>query len=174
MKAFLWVFLALLGITAALATNSIDTEIDRNLPSGKAPPISARDLRTVLHDMNAHTTGDVFYVTDYGALCDGSGTDDSAAINSAISAARAKQAANGLWSVTIQFPANGICTIKSTLNFTGHHSPPNTPFGVTPLGVRVQGGNIECRVTAGPCLDALGSLSMTFSDMSICPLNSQS
>ncbi len=50
-----WIIAILLCVTPALA-DSIDTEIDTVLRSGQAPPISATQLRGVLHDMNAHTS----------------------------------------------------------------------------------------------------------------------
>ncbi len=42
-----------LAWTPAAIADTIDTEINTSLPSGKVPPITASDLRTVLHDMNA-------------------------------------------------------------------------------------------------------------------------
>ncbi len=51
----IWIIAILLCVTPALA-DSIDTEIDTVLRSGQAPPISATQLRGVLHDMNAHTS----------------------------------------------------------------------------------------------------------------------
>jgi len=129
--------------------------------------VVAQTIGGAIISIYAQNTTYSFSVMDYGARCDDV-TDDAVAINSAIAAARAQQATAPLWTVTIQFPPNRTCLIRSTLNFTGHHSLSSpTPFGASFAGGFVQGGNIDCQVNGGPCLDALGAMSMTFADMHI-------
>jgi hypothetical protein len=126
---------------------------------------SAADAQT-LGPLPPPITDIVINVQAYGAVCDG--RDDSAAINSAISAARSLLNASPATGITIQFPSDKLCMIRSTLNFTGHHSLVSpTAFGNSFLGLHVKNGNIDCQVTGGPCIDALGAMSLTFTDMNI-------
>lgn len=113
-------------------------------PGGNGSSVTATGSTTAR--TAADRAADVFNVMDYGAACDGT-TEDSAAINAAFAAARAVAHPKLNQTARIASPPNRTCLFSSTINATG----------LTFMGISVEGGVLDCAVTGGICIDALGS-----------------
>lgn len=101
-----------------------------------------------------------FNLLDYGAFCDGS-TDDAAAINTAVSAARSNTAApGGVQAVKILFPPGRTCLIKSSINLTGF-------TGSYQVFVDGAGAALLCETSGTPCIDALSSRFIHYEHLAI-------
>jgi hypothetical protein len=97
---------------------------------------------TTARSANARAA-DVVNIADYGAKCDGS-TDDSVAINNAISVLRTSTSGAKLVG-----PSGKTCRFNSALNFTGIKT-----FGTTVDG---SGVTFLCGVVAHACIDAFNT-----------------
>lgn len=98
--------------------------------------------------------------TQFGAKCDWNGTtgtDDTTAINAALTYAKALPAAGSLARpFQLVSPKNHSCLITGPLNFTGIVLPGNS----------VSMGTIYCK-TAAVCIDALGSRFIKFDELTL-------
>lgn len=114
------------------------------------------------------SSSSVVDVRNYGAVCGGAGVgDDTAAIQSAINAAKAiLNHVNVFFSkgLTLQFPANQSCNITSTLNFT---SVPGSSDGFVYDGVVINNANINCRSNGTPCVDMRGTRGMHWNNLTL-------
>jgi hypothetical protein len=107
---------------------------------------------------------DVINVKDFGAVCDGA-TDDSAAINAALTAARTVNSIANQPAIVV-FPSASRCHFVSTLNFTGLQTRGNI--------IRDNGAVLDCAVVGGACLDGLGTRYLKWEDVTLQATNSAS
>lgn len=153
----------------ALATvtpgTGVATALGVNAGSAGAPVINAGVVGNPTGAL-PFTPSAVFNIMDYGAVCDGS-TDDTSAINAALTAARASAAFTAGAPFAITGPNSGVtqyCKITSGLNFTGF----TNVSGATPGGrVQVRDLQVFCSGAGIICIDGSGSTGMTFRNVSV-------
>lgn len=131
------------ALAASLLLNTADAQTW--LPTEGARIIVNPDGTTTPTNLDTFATR-IITVRDYGAQCNGS-SDDSAAISAAFQAVASSAPFQSNALAVVRGIPGQHCVILNTVNATG------LQHGL----VRIEDLDIDCQVTAVPCIDAYGS-----------------
>lgn len=152
---------AQLGCTA-LTQAQILSSFSDNVPSGGITPQTMRNFVCSIPTLvYPSPNAPVISITDpaYGAKCDGV-TDDGPAINLAFAVLRANKVGR------ITAPQGVKCKIVTGINAT-NLNPATSPGNGGGIIIDLGGAEIDCNVTGGVCIDAIGSKRTTWLSLNL-------